>query len=190
MKISRKKFILSAFMAVLIAQNTHAASLDDIYRDIVRSNNSGYLPLFVKNRQQPDILLMEEEMSGYTPPIGLKAITPDKTLRLSPEFDQSDTIAKARRAQWLKTIAAIKSNQVTPLELDDVFMRVQENDPKAIEILAWMYTKGVGVPVDYVLAFNMYKRAALMNVANAERNALIVYKAMNETQRLKVKNKL
>lgn len=188
MKILRIKNIIFAFIAILAAQNTSAASLDNIYRDIVRSNNSGYLPLFVKNRQQPDILF--EDNIDFNTPSHLKLITPDKTLHLSQEFDQSDTIAKARRAQWLKTVAAVKSNQVTPLELDDIFMRVQENDPKAVEILAWMYTKGVGVPIDYVKAFNMYKRAALMNVANAERNALIVYKAMNESQRLKIKNRL
>ncbi len=167
-----------------------AASLDDLYRDIIRSNNSGYLPLFVKNRQIPNALLDEETMQNAPPPEEAKLSYPDVSVNLSSDFQETGALAKARYNQWLKTIAAVKSNQVTPLELDDIYNRVQENDPKATEILAWMYTKGVGVAADYVEAFNLYKRAALLNVANAERNALIIYKAMNETQRRHVKNKL
>jgi len=177
------------FSGLLLASDAKATSLDSIYRDIIRSNNSGYLPLFVKNRQQPDILLSDEDAKKIPHTPELKAITPDRSVKLSSDFDQLDAIAKARHYQWLKTIAAVKSNQVTPLELDDIYSRAENNDPKATEILAWMYTKGVGVAKDFVIAFDLYKKAALLNVNNAERNAMLVYKAMNETQRLEVKNR-
>lgn len=167
-----------------------ASSLDDLYRDVIRSNNSGYLPLFVKNRQVPSAQLDEETMKRAPIPEDPKLLSPNVHVNLSADFREVDTLTKARQNQWLKTIAAVKSNQVTPLELDDIYIRVQENDPKATEILAWMYTNGVGVEADYVEAFYLYKRAALLNVENAERNALVVYKAMNESQRRQIKNKL
>ncbi len=174
---------------LVMAFNAQATSLDGIYRDIIRSNNSGYLPLFVKNRHQPDVLLSDEELKKVIPATNnLKTIDPNKRLKLSSDFAEIDALDKARHYQWLKTIAAIKSNQVTPLELDEIYSRAHDGDAKAIEILAWMYTKGVGVTTDFVEAFNLYKKAALLNVTNAERNAMIVYKAMNETQRQQVKN--
>ena len=174
---------------LLMPVNVRASSLDGIYRDIIRSNNSGYLPLFVKNRHLPDILLSDEELKkSISTSSNLKPIEPNQKLKLSSDFADVDALKKAQHYQWLKTIAAVKSNQVTPLELDEIATRARSGDAKAIEILAWMYTKGVGVSTDFVEAFNLYKKAALLNVANAERNAMIIYKAMNETQRQQVKN--
>ncbi len=174
---------------LLMPVNVRASSLDGIYRDIIRSNNSGYLPLFVKNRHLPDILLSDEELKkSISTPNNLKPIEHNQKLKLSSDFADVDALKKAQHYQWLKTIAAVKSNQVTPLELDEIYTRARSGDAKAIEILAWMYTKGVGVSTDFVEAFNLYKKAALLNVANAERNAMIIYKAMNETQRQQVKN--
>lgn len=187
--ICRNNFIFYALLCLIISFNAQATSLDNIYRDIVRSNNSGYLPLFVKNRKQPEITIPDEEIKKILPaPTNLKLISPNQRLKLSSDFDEIDALSKAQHYQWLKTIAAVKSNQVTPLELDEIYNRANSGDAKAIEILAWMYTKGVGVTIDFVEAFNLYKKAALLNVTNAERNAMIVYKAMSENQRQQVKN--
>ena len=177
-------------LSIFSISNGYATSLDDIYRDIIRSNNSGYLPLFVKNRKLPDILLSEEELQQLPESSNLKLLAPNSKVKLSSDFNQIDALAKSRHYQWLKTIAAVKSNQVTPIELNEIYTRAQSKDPKAVEILAWMYTKGVGVATDYVEAFNLYKQAAALNVANAEQNAMIVYQAMTETQRQKIKNRL
>lgn len=180
-------FIFAGFAALFYAERASASSLDELYRDIIRSDNRGYLPLFVKNRQTPDHLFLSEEDLASVP-----KTKPDdktaKTIKLSNDFQRRSILMQARQRQWLKTIAAVKANQVTPLELNDITTRAQENDPKATEILAWMYTKGVGVAPDFVAAFNLYKKAASLNVANAEQNALSVYKSMNEEQRRKVKN--
>lgn len=185
-----KTFCFFVFLSLLIASNGHATSLDDIYRDIIRSNNSGYLPLFVKNRRPPDILISDEDLEKAPSSSSLKLLSPNQKVKLFSDFDQVDALAKARHYQWLKTIAAVKSNQVTPLELNEIYIRVQNKDPKAVEILAWMYTKGVGVAADFVEAFNLYKKAAALNVTNAEQNAMRVYQAMTETQRQQVKSKL
>ena len=188
--MNRFIFAVSAgLLTAFLTAPSQASSLDELYRDIIRSDNRGYLPLFVKNRKAPaDLFLSEEDLAGLT------EVTPNDTensepIKLSNNFQQQSILAKARYQQWLKTIAAVKSNQVTPVELYDITTRVKENDPKATEILAWMYTKGVGVSPNFVAAFNLYKKAAALNVANAEKNALTVYKSMTEEQRRKVRNK-
>ena len=182
-------FVFAGLLSVIGTEGAAASSLDELYRDIIRSDNRGYLPLFVKNRQIPaNVLLDEEDLASVeeVPSSGLDDGT--RPVKLSNDLKNRSVLVKARQQQWLKTVAAIKSNQVTPLELNDITSRVRENDPKATEILAWMYTKGIGVAADFVTAFNLYKKAAELNVANAEKNALTVYKSMTEEQRRKVKN--
>ena len=88
---------------LVMAFNAQATSLDGIYRDIIRSNNSGYLPLFVKNRHQPDVLLSDEELKKVIPATNnLKTIDPNKRLKLSSDFAEIDALDKARHYQWLK----------------------------------------------------------------------------------------
>ncbi len=188
MKLS-KIFFLISITTFLFPSFVIASSLDDLYRDIIRSDNSGYLPLFVKNRQPPIILLEEDDLLAVKQTNAKTTSTNIVSVKLSNDINKRSALAKARQIQWLKTVAAIKSNQVTPLELQDITSRAKENDPKAIEILAWMYTTGTGVSTDFIEAFNLYQKAANLNVANAEKNALIVYKSMNDEQRRKVKNR-
>lgn len=185
-----KTCILAGVFGLFSLQAAYAASLDELYRDIIRSDNRGYLPLFVKNRHAPVTLADDEDFADYQ---AVKSSLPEGTgtevVNLSNNYKNPTALAKARQLQWLKTIAAVKANQVTPLELNDITTRVKENDPKATEILAWMYTNGVGVSTDFIEAFNLYKKAATLNVANAEKNALAVYKSMNEEQRRFIKNR-
>ena len=185
--MSVKNFLFTFLCSLMAFSSVKASSLDELYRDIIRSDNRGYLPLFVKNRKAPDALFDKEDY-----PLPHKAAQEESVLpiKLSNDFKQKLENAKDRQEQWIKTISAVKSNQVTPLELNDITTRVNENDPYATEILAWMYTTGVGVTPDFIEAFNLYKKAARLNVAHAEQNALIVYKAMNEEQRRLLKNRL
>ena len=180
----------SLFVALCLSGECFATSLDELYRDVIRSDNSGYLPLFVKNRKAPIVTLDEEDLievkAEEKKPVEYKT----EVLNLTNDVSDRVRAAKERQLQWIKTIDAIKSNQVTAVELDDITSRVRDEDPKAIEIMAWMYTNGVGVSKDFVEAFNLYKKAALLNVANAEKNAFIVYKSMNEEQRRRIKNSL
>jgi len=183
------KTILLCTIIGLAPFTASATSLDELYRDIIRSDNSGYLPLFVKNRNEQIILIEEDDFDSAPQTQPTKIQTSSQRLKLSNDLLQKSALTKAKQIQWLKTLAAIKSNQVTPLELHDVMSRAQNNEPKAVEILAWMYTNGVGVSTDFVEAFNLYRKAAELKVANAEKNASIVYQSMNEEQRRKVKNK-
>lgn len=185
-----KALILTILITCICPNNLWASSLDDLYRDIIRSDNKGYLPLFVKNRTIPDILIGQDELKQIEEIPLVENIQQTSEVNLSNDIDQRMLLAKAKQLQWIKTLAAVKSNQVTPLELNDITSRVKENDPKATEVLAWMYTRGVGVKTDFIEAFNLYKKAAQLNVANAEKNALIIYKSMNDEQRRQLKSKL
>ena len=182
-------FTIMALTCLFPACAFSASSLDELYRDIIRSDNRGYLPLFVKNRTVPgDILIDEESISSLKHAEPSVISSGNSSVNLSNDYNKDSVLAKARQQQWLKTVAAVKSNQITPFELNDITSRVQQNDPKATEILAWMYTKGIGVTTNFVTAFNLYKKAAALNVANAEKNALAVYKSMSEDERRQIKN--
>ena len=187
-----KKFLtfFSLFLMFGVCGDCFATTLDELYRDVIKSENSGYLPLFVKNRKAPNVVLSEDELAELKQPTENKEEYKSEVLNLTNDVGERVKAAKERQLQWVKTIDAIKSNQVTPVELDDITSRVREDDPKAIEILAWMYTNGVGVSKDFVEAFNLYKKAAQLNVTNAEKNAFIVYKSMTEEQRRRIKNSL
>lgn len=187
-KFLRVLFLLASFCG--FSFEVSATSLDELYRDVIRSDNSGYLPLFVKNRKAPVVVLEEDDLSPVKPTNQKQKEYKTEILKLTNDVSERVKIAKERQLQWIKTIDAIKSNQVTAIELDDITSRVRDEDPKAIEIMAWMYTNGVGVSKDFVEAFNLYKKAAQLNVINAEKNAFIVYKAMNEEQRRRIKNNL
>ena len=180
--------VFVVFFSLVWVQSVFATSLDEMYRDVIRSDNSGYLPLFVKNRKAPVVVLEESELAGVKQDVSKSLEYKSEILKLTNDVNDRVEAAKERQLQWIKTIEAIKSNQVTPIELDDITTRVKDEDPKATEVLAWMYTNGVGVSKDFVEAFNLYKKAAQLNVANAEKNAFIVYKSMNEEQRRRVKN--
>ena len=188
----KKVFVILSILCCLsgFAQKSFATSLDELYRDVIRSENSGYLPMFVKNRKVPMVTLEEDDLVPVKPKENESVEYKGEILNLTNDVSERVKAVRERQLQWGKTIAAIKSNQVTPIELDDITTRAKEEDPKAVEILAWMYTNGVGVSKDFVEAFNLYKKAAQLNVNNAEKNAIIVYKSMNEEQRRRIKNKL
>ena len=180
----------SLFGVLGFSADSLATTLDELYRDVIRSDNSGYLPLFVKNRNAPVVVLDETDLAEVRPENKNEEEHKTEVLNLTNDVGERVKAAKDRQLQWIKTIDAIKSNQVTAIELDDITSRVSEGDPKAIEILAWMYTNGIGVSKDFVEAFNLYKKAAQLNVTNAEKNAFSVYKSMTEEQRRRIKNSL
>ena len=70
-------FLLLFFSANLV----QAMSLDEIYRDVVRSDNRGYLPMFVKNRTAPDFLDEEVVLKDVPEP------KPEDTSPVNPDLE-------------------------------------------------------------------------------------------------------
>lgn len=167
-----------------LSQTGHAASLDELYRDIVRSDNSGYLPLYVKNRNTPDFLFDENALktaqdNAQTLPISSE----DAIIDFENKRKTKELAVEAEKLRWQQTIEAIKNNRVTPIELAELEKKINLNDPQAIEIMAFMYARGIGVKPDFIKAFNLYQKADSLKVPNALKNAAEVYKLMTPEQR-------
>lgn len=181
------QIILSLLIGLSYSGLAQASSLDDLYRDVIRSDNDGYLPLFVKNRSMPDVLIEEEVLKKASSPTNseLKGFT--KTINLTNDFQANEAAKRAKQLKWEQTLQAVQENRVTPLDLDEITYRVSLSDAKAVEVLAWMYTKGVGVSPDFVAAFRLYQQADKLNVQGAKENAAKVYKAMTAEQKSRIK---
>lgn len=180
-----KKLAIATFLAILIPNVAAATSLDEIYRDLVKSENEGYLPMFVKNRNAPDFIDdMDLGDVEEVKEINGKSNAP---VPLINERKIRDEALDAERQRWLDAIDAIKQNKVTPVELEEVEKRVAVNDPKAMEIYAWMLSQGVGISQDLNKAFEMYQKAAILGVSGATKNAALVYKSMKPDQRALLK---
>lgn len=191
MKIMLKQLavFIYALPLLFLSGTADAASLDDLYRDIIRSDNQGYLPLFVKNRKMPDVL-DSDKIAALPAPAGSAETggknQPDAVSLVNP-IPAREAALRAKQLKWEQTLKAIEQNRITPLELDEIYYRLHLNDPKAVEVLAWMYTKGVGVQVDYIEAYKLYRKAAALNIPKAQENARLVFQAMNDEQRKKLK---
>lgn len=176
-----------------LGASAHAASLDDLYRDIIRSDNEGYLPLFVLNRTTPDAESKKEEVtvkpSAPTAQNETPTASQSKPINLTYDSQADERAQKAAQLKWQQTLKAVAENKVTPMELSEITYRAEKDDPKAVEVLAWMYTKGVGVGKDFVKAFKLYQKAEGLKVPKAKENAAKIYKAMSAEQKAQLQNK-
>ena len=186
-KFKSKIALTLTALGLIFPSSSHAMSLDEIYRDVIRSNNSGYLPIYVKNRNAPQFLLDEEKLKDAqeVPPI---INEPQKNMIIDFEDYrlQREQEEKAKTQRWLKAIEAVKKNNVTPLDLKEIESKEELDDPTATEILAFMYARGIGVKMDLIKAFKLYRKAERLNIPNAKENAIKVYKVMTPDQRAKL----
>lgn len=182
------QIVLTTLFLLSFPSFGNAASLDELYRDIVKSDNHGYLPMFVKNRNQPDILMDDKTLKNL--PISPEKVEEidDITINLINERKLQEEAKKAAELKWQNTIKAVENNLVTAVELEEINQRVAQDDPKATEILAWMNVKGVGVQINLVEAFKLYQKAMFLQVPQANENANIVYKSLNRAQLEILKN--
>ena len=186
-KFKSKIALTLTALGLIFPSSSHAMSLDEIYRDVIRSNNSGYLPIYVKNRNAPQFLLDEEKLKDAqeVPPV---INEPQKNMIIDFEDYrlQREQEEKAKTQRWLKAIEAVKKNNVTPLDLKEIESKEELDDPTATGILAFMYARGIGVKMDLIKAFKLYRKAERLNIPNAKENAIKVYKVMTPDQRAKL----
>ncbi len=174
------KIILSLLIFSMQIQTGQAASLDDIYRDIVRDDNSGYLPIFVRNRNRPE-LLFEDKLPQAQTTEAKKQEQP--VVKLLDERKIKQDAIKAEAERWQNAIKAIQANQITAKELKILDEYVAKDDAKAIEIKAWMLAKGHGLKQNLIESFLLYRKAEKLGVKDARKNAAQVYMSMNRSQR-------
>ena len=186
-KFKSKIALTLTALGLIFPSSSHAMSLDEIYRDVIRSNNSGYLPIYDKNRNAPQFLLDEEKLKDAqeVPPV-INELQKNMIIDFEDYRLQREQEEKAKTQRWLKAIEAVKKNNVTPLDLKEIESKEELDDPTATEILAFMYARGIGVKMDLIKAFKLYRKAERLNIPNAKENAIKVYKVMTPDQRAKL----
>lgn len=182
--INSKIFIIGTLLCLNWILPVHATSLDELYRDIVRDDNSGYLPLFVKNRTAPNFIFDDSEIKKIKASAPLIPISGNnEIINFENKRRQKELEEAIQQQQWQQTINAVKKGRVTAVELNEIEKKAQLNDAQAIEINAFIYAKGIGVKPNLIKAFRLYKKAEELKVPNAKENAAKVYKAMTKQQR-------
>ena len=183
--MNKAKLIIYAVLSgCAIIHNANAAGLDEIYRDLVRSDNSGYLPLFVKNRQAPSLLDNEQITMPESPMV--EPVVDSMTLKeisLDSERQRRQAEEDLAELRWQKVLKNVQNGYVSSFELDELNKREAQNNPQAVEVLAWIYSRGIGVKPDLIKAFNLYKKAVGLKVPSAMDNAVKVYRAMSPAQK-------
>lgn len=179
-----KKLFFLILGLLCCAQPSYASSLDELYRDLIKSDNEGYLPMFVKNRHAPDVLLDDKlPDTAEIQPAPVADIPEPSEVNFINEERQKEDALKVEQRKWQETIKAVAENRVTPIELEEIIRRADQNNPKAVEIYAWMNTRGIGIKPDLPKAFQLYQKAILLGVPEAEKNAAQVYRVLTPEQR-------
>lgn len=184
--MKKANYIFLAFLLSLCSLNkVQAAGLDEIYRDLVRSDNRGYLPLFVKNREAPKIFSDENFAKEVTRPevIDEQAVRGLEDINLENDRQRRSAEIEAAQLRWEQVLKNVQNGYVSSFELDELVKHEQQDDPKAVEVLAWIYSRGIGVKTDLLKAFSYYKKAVALNIPNAKENAIKVYHAMSPDER-------
>lgn len=179
---------LTAILCCLFPARGQSAGLDEIYRDLVRSDNRGYLPLFVKNRQAPKVFTDDTLNSDIVSPdfIDEQTVRGLEDINLENERQRRSAELEAAQLRWQQVLKNVQGGYVSSFELEELEKYEQENDPQAVEVLAWIYARGIGVKQDLEKAFSYYKKAVALNIPNAKENAVKVYRAMSVEQRSKL----
>ena len=177
--------IFGLLISAVWNSNCEAAGLDEIYRDLVRSDNRGYLPLFVKNRQAPDLVGEEGLSKDLIRPVVIdeQAIKGLEDISLVNERQRLSAEREAAELRWQQALKNIQAGYVSSIELEELSKKEKESDPQAIDVLAWIYARGIGVEVDLIRSFNYYKKAIALGVPQAKENAIKVYKAMSPEEK-------
>jgi TPR repeat protein len=74
-------------------------------------------------------------------------------------------------------IAKVRDKTAGAHEIAILEARAADNDPRAVEVLAWCKLNGIGTPADALGAFWLYRQAAALGVANARQNQIAIYES-------------
>lgn len=169
-------------------KSSSATGLDQIYRDLVRSDNRGYLPLFVKNRNAPEVGSSDKLLEEVAAPVEVEK---DNTVgledvNLDNPRQKKNMELEAENERWQQVLANVQRGYVSSYELGILNSYEADDNPQAVEVLGWMYSQGVGVDQDLIRSFNYYKKAVDLGVSSAMENAVKVYRAMSASQKEKL----
>jgi hypothetical protein len=82
-------------------------------------------------------------------------------------------VAAAQEAalkEWREVVERIQSKNFTVKDVINVDRRARAGEPDAMELLAWMYLNGRGVPQSYYYAYEFYGKALLVGRPQLKEN--------------------
>ena len=179
-------------LVILFARQVSAFSLsaDEMYRDLLNYENKAP-PDVIVNRTMPDVTPFKED-EKYTPPPATDKEKEKETVR---NKDLEDTYQKMveqkkkeEREKWQKIVRAVQKNQATAFDIAEIKQKANLNDPEAVELLAWMYTTGSGIPQNLINAYDLYLKAYTLGIKDAAKNAELVFKNMPGKERRRLPN--
>ena len=176
-----KIFITLLIMPFCLCHNAFAFgdSLDDTYREIVLKENNGRLPSYVRRAS-----VNKKNESENNKKEKSKQNNEDEYVLDMFNHRLVEKMANIHReARWLSIIKNVKTNKVSPFDLEEIRRRVKRKDKEAIEIYAWMNANGVGCTKNLNTSWELYNMGAKLGINNATENARAVYKSMTTYQK-------
>lgn len=186
------RFLLTFFMWILISNEVYAFSptLDEIFKNIIRIDNEGRLPLYIQEKdsktpvseEKSQTLKAEDTASTdslkKTKNNKQEDIDIERNISKTSYSDQKLAEAQQKIKVWEILVSKIKTGNINAFDLEKIETLVREKDPKAVELYAWMRATGTGVRQDLQNAWELYSLAANLGVKNAGENANAVYQTM------------
>ncbi len=191
------RFLLTVFMWILISNMAYAfnPTLDEIFKNIIRIDNEGRLPLYIQEKdsktpvsEEKSQILKAENTATTDSLKELKEtknnkqeeieIDIERNISKSSYSDQKLAEAQQKIKLWEILVSKIKTGNINAFDLEKIETLVREKDPKAVELYAWMRATGTGVRQDLQNAWELYSLAANLGVKNAGENANAVYQTM------------
>jgi len=170
------------FLAIIPKEaSSFGLSLDDMYRDIVRSENDGYLPTYISDKNTLDLQLDDNDVKKIESP--KLENEENKVVYLKSKRKENKAKIEAEKKEWQQIVNAAKRAKISPYHYTKIQDMADNKNPKAIELLAWMKANGIGCSQDLVSSYYLYKKASRLKVKNASKNALLVYKSLPDNTR-------
>ena len=176
-------FITILAISIFFSRETLAfsKSANELYQDILRLENDGNLPAYIRETRPllgSDDVAMKE--GAFTPKTHMQNVRAFQRHVSVSEERMPDAVGSST---WNELVKAVAGGRPSAFDIDAIKVLADNNKPEAVEMLAWMYAKGVGVNRNFKSAWFLYMRAADLEVENAIDNAQMIYASMTGAER-------
>ncbi len=160
-----------------VANASFGLSLDELYRQLIRDENQGQLPAYLSGAE-------EEKAARNRIDISVPASGENIIGVLESNAYETEEMRQAKeRKEWLTTVLAVKKGTPTPFDISRIEKMADNSNPEAVELLAWLYATGTGVPKNLPKALSLYNEASRLGVAGAKANADTIAKSLSLSPR-------
>ncbi|MBR7158744.1 MAG: sel1 repeat family protein [Alphaproteobacteria bacterium] len=178
--LTRAYFIFGAIIfAPSFAHASFGLSLEELYRQVVMEENQGRLPAYFSGAEVRQENRNRIDVSVPTTGDNIIGV-------LESDVYESEEVRKQKeRQEWLQTVLAVKKGSPTPFDVAKIERLADLSNPEAVEMLAWLYATGTGVPKNLPKAMSLYNKAAYLGVPQAKANAENIYKSLSSMAKRK-----